>query len=204
MTARPARHWDLAYQRGEATRSWFETEPAQSLRMIDAVASCPQSVIDIGGGSSRLADALINRGWTDITVLDVSQTALHTAQRRLGEGVDKVTWIGHDLVTWVPERCYCLWHDRAVFHFFTEATQRDQYRRALTGATVVGSIVIIGCFAPDGPQQCSGLPVARYTPAGLADELGRNWLLVAEDRAEHRTPSGGIQPFTWAALRRQA
>jgi trans-aconitate methyltransferase len=203
MTARPTEHWDLAYQQGEATRSWFEAEPVQSLRMIDAVASSPQSVIDVGGGSSRLADALIKRGWSDITVLDVSETALRTAQRRLAEALDKITWICHDLLTWAPERGYSLWHDRAVFHFFTQAAQREQYRRALTGATAVGSIAIIGCFAPDGPDKCSGLPVARYAPADIAEELGRNWLLVGEDREEHSTPSGGIQPFAWAALRRQ-
>ena len=204
MMAQSAQHWDLAYERGETSRSWFEHEPAQSLRMIDAVGISPQSIIDIGGGSSRLADALIKCGWSDITVLDVSETALQTAQRRLGEAVDKVTWISHDLLAWVPERRYRLWHDRAASHFFTEATQRDQYRRALTGATAVGSIAIIGCFALDGPDRCSGLPVARYSPAGIANEFGRNWLLVREDREEHRTPNGRIQPFTWAVLRRQA
>ena len=204
MTAQPAQHWDLAYERGETTRSWFEDEPAQSLRMIGAVGISPHSVIDIGGGSSRLVDALIKCGWSDITVLDLSETALQTAQCRLGKAVDKVTWISHDLLTWVPERCYRLWHDRAVFHFFTDSTQRQQYRRALTGATMVGSIAVVGCFAPDGPERCSGLPVARYSAAGIADEFGHNWLLVGEDQQEHKTPSGGIQPFTWAALRRQA
>jgi hypothetical protein len=204
MMAQSAQHWDLAYERGETSRSWFEHEPAQSLRMIDAVGISPQSIIDIGGGSSRLADALIKCGWSDITVLDMSETALETAQRRLGEGLKNVTWISHDVLTWMPARCYRLWHDRAVFHFFTEATQRNQYRRALTGATAVGSIAIVGCFAPDGPERCSGLPVARYSPAGIAEEFGRNWLLVREDREEHRTPNGRIQPFTWAVLRRQA
>jgi hypothetical protein len=164
MMAQPAEHWELEYERGETSRSWFEHEPVQSLRMIATVGISPQSIIDIGGGSSRLADALIRCGWSDITVLDVSEIALQTAQRRLGEAVEKVTWISHDLLTWVPARCYRVWHDRAVIHFFTEAAQREQYRRALTGATTVGSIAIVGCFAPDGPERCSGLPRRPVQP----------------------------------------
>jgi trans-aconitate methyltransferase len=172
--------------------------------MLDATGVTPRdSVLDVGGGTSPLADALLERGHEDLTVLDVSAVALGIAQRRLGPAKAGVKWIVADIRSWTPERVYAAWHDRAVLHFMTGDPDRDRYLAALSAATRPGSIAIFGCFAPDGPQSCSGLPVARYSSADLVATLGDSWTLVETEREEHHTPAGGTQPFTWAAFRRQ-
>jgi hypothetical protein len=199
-----AEHWDGAYAHGDTTRSWFQHQPAVSLRMIDITAVWPDdSVIDVGGGASVLIDALLARGFGDVTVLDVSKAGLDIARRRLGSAADRVHWLRTDILTWQPQRTYRVWHDRAVLHFLTTGRAQRQYLHALHAATVTTAVAIFGCFAPDGPQQCSGLPVARYGPAELAAVLDKRWTLRAEDRERHTTPTGAIQPFTWAAFRRQ-
>jgi trans-aconitate methyltransferase len=200
-----APHWDDAYAQGETTRSWFEQQPDMSLRMLgSAGVSAADAVIDVGGGASPLAQTLLNRGFGDITVLDFSMAGMQYAQRRLGPRAEQVRWLTADVLTWQPERRYQAWHDRAVFHFLTTSRQRRDYTHTLNAATDPGAVAVIGCFAPDGPEQCSGLPVARYSPAQLADEMGDQWRLIGQDRQEHITPAGLIQPFTWVALRRQA
>lgn len=197
-------HWDHAYEQGDTTRSWFQEQPQQSLHMLDSAGvSATDSVIDIGGGASRLVDALLHKGFADVTVLDVSSVALQTAQERLGPAAARVTWVCADLLAWRPERTYRGWHDRAVFHFLTDVSERDRYLRTLDAATEPGSTAVFGCFAIDGPAHCSGLPVARYDAAGLAALVSADWRLVAHEREEHRTPGGAIQPFTWVALRRE-
>jgi SAM-dependent methyltransferase len=197
-----AAHWDLAYGQGLETRSWFQAEAAQSLRLIDrAAAARDRAVIDVGGGASSLVDDLLARGYSDVTVLDVSRAALDLARARLGEAASTVTWLCQDLVSWVPQRVYALWRDRAVFHFLTDPGDRAHYLRALEGATAAGSCAVLGCFAPDGPDHCSGLPVARYNAEGLRACLGPAWMCVGSDREEHHTPGGGMQPFTWVVLR---
>ena len=126
-----------------------------------------------------------------------------TAQRwnsAYGEGV---TWLAADVLGWAPARTYRVWHDRAVFHFLTAQDDQRRYLHALHAATMPGAVAIFGCFALDGPSSCSGLPVARYDPAGIAERLGERWQLVADDREEHTTPAMVVQPFSWAALRRR-
>jgi len=198
-------HWDQAYGQGDTTRSWFQDEATASLRMLDAAElEGDLSIIDVGGGASTLIDSLLERGYLDLTVLDVSATGLETAQRRLGGRADRVEWIVTDLLTWKPARHYRVWHDRAVFHFLTHADQREQYLSRLRSATEIGSIAIIGCFAPDGPESCSGLPTVRFDAEGLAAQFGNEWRLEHADRKEHFTPSGAMQPFTWAQFTRLA
>jgi Methyltransferase domain len=200
-----ASHWDDAYAQGETTRSWFEEQPDMSLRMLgSAGVSAADAVIDVGGGASSLAQALLDRGFRDITVLDVSVTGMQHARRHLGPRAEQVRWVTADFLTWQPGRRYRAWHDRAVFHFLTTARQRRNYMHTLSAATDPSAVAVFGCFAPDGPEQCSGLPVARYSPAQLADELGGEWRLISQDREEHITPAGLIQPFTWVALRKQS
>ena len=200
-----ATHWDEAYAEGEATRSWFQQQPGMSLRMLDATEVSPaDSVIDVGGGASALAGALLERGFRDITVLDVSPVGIRAAWQRLGAEADHVQWLVADLLAWQPRRQYQVWHDRAVFHFLTSGQDRRRYLQALDAATGPGAIAVFGCFAPDGPLRCSGLPVARYSAPELAGELGDRWTLISRDREEHVTPAGAVQPFTWAALRKQA
>jgi trans-aconitate methyltransferase len=206
MTRSPsaAEHWDRTYLAGETTRSWFQAEPLASLRVLDAVGvASTASVIDVGGGTSRLVDALVARGHTDLAVLDVSEEAVDVARKRLG-GCVGVQWLVEDVLVWAPRRRWDVWHDRAVLHFFTTPGERERYLRALARATTEGSVAVVATFAPDGPRSCSGLPVARYDAAQLADLLGRDWTQVMEDREDHVTPDGSKQPFTWAAFRRLA
>ena len=112
-------------------------------------------------------------------------------------------WLVADVLTWRPQRQYQVWHDRAVFHFLTASQDRQRYLHTLESATAAGAVAVFGCFALDGPQQCSGLPVARYGPRELAAQLGSEWTLIAQDHEEHITPAGAAQPFTWATFRRQ-
>jgi trans-aconitate methyltransferase len=200
-----AHHWDLAYSEGERTRSWFESEPVGSLRTFQLAGVSPaDSVIDAGGGASTLVDALLERGFDDVTVLDISATGIQAAQRRLGPSAGRVQWIVADLRDWRPSRTYQVWHDRAVLHFLTADADRQSYLDTLTASTAAGAAAILATFAPDGPRQCSGLPVARYSAHDLAALLGDGWAPVVDDREEHVTPAGAVQPFVWAVFRRTA
>jgi trans-aconitate methyltransferase len=202
-TPDPAGHWDDAYAQGAGTRSWFQLQPAMSLQMLDAAGvSAGDSVIDVGGGASPLAGVLLGRGFADVTVLDISATGMQYARRRLGPQAERVRWLRADVLAWRPQRRYQVWHDRAVFHFLTGSRDRRRDLHTLDLATAAGAVAVFGCFALDGPQYCSGLPVTRYGPRELAAQLG-GWRLVAQDREEHITPAGAVQPFTWAAFRRQ-
>jgi hypothetical protein len=203
--AEAAAHWDAAYAQGDDARSWFEKHPDMSLRMLDSAGvSAADALIDVGGGASPLTGALLDRGFRDLTVLDISAAGMRHARDRLGSRADQVHWLTADVLSWHPQRHYQAWHDRAVYHFLTIDEHRQQYLRTLDTATAPGAIAVCGCFAPDGPRRCSGLPVARYGPAQLARQIGAKWLLIGQDREEHITPAGSIQPFTWVALRRQS
>jgi trans-aconitate methyltransferase len=202
--ADPAGHWDDAYAQGADTRSWYQLQPAMSLRMLDlAGVSARDSVLDVGGGASPLAGVLLSRGYTDVTVLDISATGMQCAQRRLGPQAKRVRWLTADVLIWRPQRRYQVWHDRAVFHFLTGSQDQRRYLHTLGSATAANAVAVFGCFALDGPQYCSGLPVARYGPRELATQLGSDWTLIVQDREDHITPAGATQPFTWAAFRRQ-
>jgi Methyltransferase domain len=202
---RQAEHWDEVYGHGDTTRSWFQAQPGWSLRMLDRAGISPgDSVIDVGGGSSPLATALLARGHSDITVLDISVVGLRAAQQRIGAAAQRVQWLVGDVRSWRPLRRYVVWHDRALFHFMTSDQDREAYLQALESATSLeGAICVLATFAPDGPPRCSGLPIVRYGVAELAAALGPSWQLIGEGRESHTTPSGAIQPFTWAAFHRQ-
>jgi 2-polyprenyl-3-methyl-5-hydroxy-6-metoxy-1,4-benzoquinol methylase len=170
--------------------------------LLDAAGIRPEaSVLDVGAGASRLVDALLKQGFTDLTALDVADEGLALARARLGAAADRVRWITADLLTWEPGRTFDVWHDRAVFHFLTEPTARGRYRGLLAAAVPAGGTVIVATFAEDGPAQCSGLDVCRYDPASLHAELGPSFDLVTSRRQEHVTPWGAVQPFTWVVLR---
>jgi trans-aconitate methyltransferase len=203
--AQAAAHWDGAYAQGDDTRSWFEKHPGMSLRMLgSAGVSAADALIDVGGGASPLAGALLDRGFADLTVLDISAAGMRHARDRLGPRADQVHWLTAGVLRWHPQRRYQAWHDRAVYHFLTTGEHRQQYLHTLEAATAPDAVAVFGCFALDGPEHCSGLPVARYSAAQLARRIGANWRLVSQDREEHITPAGTIQPFTWIALRRQS
>lgn len=194
-------HWNEVYAHKEPDAvSWYQREPALSLELIGrAGVPAGARIVDVGSGASGLVDRLYDRGYR-VTVLDLAESALERSRTRLGARAADVDWIVDDVTSWQPDRTYDLWHDRAVFHFFTDPADRAGYRRALEAGLAPGGHAVIATFAPDGPERCSGLPVVRWSAEELADELGL--LLVAELREAHRTPAGGIQSFTWALLRR--
>ncbi|MBL8588992.1 MAG: class I SAM-dependent methyltransferase [Methylobacteriaceae bacterium] len=205
MTAFNARtHWDTVYAaKGEAEVSWFQPTPAPSLDMLARIGAGPgASLIDVGGGASRLVDALLAAGWRDVAVLDLSAAALARAQTRLGERASLARWIVADATTWTPDRVFDVWHDRAAFHFLVEPADRAAYVGVLKRALAPGGHVILAAFAPDGPEKCSGLPVMRHDAASLARELGEGFALVEEMAHEHATPWGAIQRFRFATFRR--
>ena len=154
-------------------------------------------MIDIGGGDSRLVDHLVSRGLRCLTVLDVSAAALARARARLGEKADRVCWIEADVTgPWTVSQVN-IWHDRAVFHFLTEAGDRVRYVAHVRDVVKCGGTVIVGTFSPDGPERCSGLPVCRYDAAGIGAELGEGFTLVETVADAHRTPSGAVQSFCY-------
>lgn len=202
-TAR-SRHWDAIYQtRGADAVSWAQPEPVMALEMIDDLSlTSADPIIDIGGGASTLVDRLLERGHTDLTVLDVSVHALSLAKHRLGGDAERVHWETADLLQWSPPRCFALWYDRAVFHFLTDSADLARYRDLATTSIEPGAHLIMGTFAADGPERCSGLSVARYSPDQLAAEFAAGFTSVAARREHHYTPTGVDQPFTWLVLRR--
>ena len=161
------------------------------------------AIIDVGGGASRLVDALLQDGYRDVAVLDLSANALDAARKRIGPAASKVDWIVADATTWRPAKTYDVWHDRAAFHFLTDPQDRAAYVERLQSAVAPGGQVIIATFALDGPEKCSGLPVQRHDSASLAAELGPDFELV-ETRSEiHRTPWDSTQAFQFSRFRRR-
>lgn len=196
-------HWNDRYRTiGADAVSWYEPAPRLSLAMLEfADVRDDRSVIDIGGGASSLAGRLVDRGTIDVTVLDISETALDVARAGMTEP-DRVTWVTGDITEWEPTRTWDVWHDRAVFHFLTEPAQREHYRRSLGRGLSPSGTVCIATFAEDGPEQCSGLPVRRYRPEELLAELGNDLRPIASGRHLHTTPNGVVQPFSWVVASR--
>jgi SAM-dependent methyltransferase len=199
-----AAHWENVYRsKGEREVSWFQETLAVSLELIKATGATSQSaLIDIGGGASRVVDALLDEGCTAVTVLDLSQAALAAARTRLGARSAQVTWIAADVVNWKPPRRYDVWHDRAAFHFLTEAADQAAYAACLCAALEPGGYAIIATFALDGPERCSGLPVVRHDAASIGAILGREFTLVETRRHDHATPMGSTQRFQFSVFRR--
>ncbi|WP_370156433.1 trans-aconitate 2-methyltransferase [Ferrovibrio sp.] len=193
-------HWAGVYVRkAEDEVSWFQESPVRSADWIRAIARTSETpIIDIGGGASRLVDALVASGFMDVTVLDVAASALARSKARLGESGSKVNWTVADITAWQPERNYLVWHDRAVFHFMVEEEQRSRYLTTMDQATTTGSTAIIATFALDGPDKCSGLPVQRYSPETLAAALGDRYRLVGAEYESHSTPGGSLQAFQYS------
>jgi SAM-dependent methyltransferase len=197
-------HWDAIYRtRAPEDLSWHEAVPAVSLRMVHAaIAGGARSVIDVGGGASRLIDDLPRWNLDRLAVLDLSSTAIGIARKRLGTAADDVEWIEADVTTVGDLGRFDVWHDRAVFHFLTDASDRERYVDLCRRTVTPGGIAIVATFAPDGPDMCSGLPVRRYDASELAAECGPNFDLVESERYVHTTPRGVRQPFLYTSFRR--
>jgi len=197
-------HWEAVYAAKPVQESsWHQANPALSLSMIGAAASGPgASLIDVGGGASLLVDHLLDLGYRDLTVLDIAAAALDQARRRLGPRAGGVRWIESDVTAFLPTRTWDIWHDRAAFHFLTEAADRRRYVDVLRRALPVGGQAIIAAFAPDGPQRCSGLDIVRYDAVRLGAELGASFSLQERRFEAHLTPTGREQRFGFFRFRR--
>lgn len=198
-------HWDGVYgRRSSDSVSWYEPHPTHSLELIAAASPDRTSaIIDIGGGASLLVDRLLDQGYTDITVLDVSDQALELVRKRVGHGPARLTLLCQDVTTFQAKRDYALWHDRAVFHFLTTESARNHYVEALKRATIPGSHVVMATFGPEGPVRCSNLDTCRYDAASLANALGDSFLLSQSSLVNHVTPGAANQQFLYALFVRR-
>ena len=206
MTGAKREHWDEVYRTKAADSvSWYQPTPGPSLRALDELQlPVTASLIDVGGGASNLVDRLIERGWSDLTVLDIAAPALEVAKARLRDEAGRIAWVVADVTSWQPDRHYDVWHDRAVFHFLTTEQERAAYVAVLLRALKLGGDLIVATFAEDGPSKCSGLPITRYTPSALQAEFGSAFTLLKYEREEHYTPFGTVQRFVYGHFRRAA
>ena len=198
MSGRKA-HWENVYHNNSPLKvSWYQKEPVLSLQLIhNAGIALDAPIMDVGGGASLLVDYLCEEGYTNIEVLDIAATALAHAKERLKDKACGVEWHNTDVVNFVPPRNYSLWHDRAVFHFLTEKTDREKYISVVKQALQPGGHLIIMAFAIDGPVRCSGLEIVQYDAEKLMAELGEGFKLVEEGHETHQTPAGSIQKFAY-------
>ena len=196
-------HWERVYQTKAPDQvSWFLPHLETSLRLIQqAAGALSASILDVGGGASTLVDDLLSRGYRNIAVLDVSSTALETAQKRLGAASENVHWISGDITqATLPEKTFDVWHDRAVFHFLTNPDDRREYVRRAAAALKPGGRVIVAAFGLAGPEKCSGLEVVRYDAPALQREFGAAFRLIACEEELHRTPWGATQQFVYCCF----
>lgn len=198
-------HWETVYATKPADSvSWFQPHAEKSLEIIQATGQNKHAaLIDVGGGASTLVDDLLNLGYDNLSVLDLSAAALKVAQDRLGAKAATVNWLVGDITTVsLPANAYDIWHDRAVFHFLTEEADRRAYVAQVMRSVRPNGHIIIATFAEDGPEKCSGLPVMRYSPEALHQEFGRGFQLVSKDKETHHTPFGTDQQFIYCYCRK--
>lgn len=199
-----ADHWENVYRTKEPDQvSWFQAEARLSRQLIESLSpDRSSSIIDVGAGASTLVDGLLDAGYGALTVLDLSAAALERARARLGPRGDRVVWQAADVLDVAqPTPPFDVWHDRAVFHFLTVDADRQRYVEQVRRAVRPGGLVIVATFAEDGPVRCSGLEVARYSPAQLHAEFGASFALIESHRELHISPSGATQAFTYCACR---
>lgn len=189
-------HWDSAFSQDVTTRGWYQATATPSWDLIgDVAASVP--VVDVGAGASVWVDEALDRGFSDVTVLDWSNVALEVSRARLGARAELVTWIRADLLTWVPTRTFGLWHDRAVLHFLLDEDSRERYASVLRAATAPGSVVVIGAFGRTGPDMCAGLPVRRQSAEDFRALLGADFTIEQVIDQVHVRPDQDRQDYVW-------
>jgi SAM-dependent methyltransferase len=192
-------HWQSVYStKSENAVSWFEENPAHSLDLISTAGiGQDAAVVDVGGGASRLVDAFVARHQAHVSVVDLSSAAFDISRARLPSSAN-VEWIVSDITKWRPDRSYDLWHDRAAFHFLTDASEQAAYVKVMSEALKPGGIAIIGAFAPSGPEKCSGLPVARHDASSLSKIFGPQFELLSSEPYRHVTPWNSVQEFQFS------
>lgn len=197
-------HWEQVYSSKSADEvSWFQREPKVSLRLIEKFSTPSSDVVDIGAGESLLVDQLIGHGYSHLTVMDISAVALEVVRARLGASLDSVNFEVADIRHWQPSQSFDVWHDRAVFHFMNSDEDVDAYVRTAANAVRSNGLIVLGTFAEDGPLQCSGLEVRRYSVERLVEVFSEFFTLVSSESEEHITPWGTTQHFNWVVLRRK-
>lgn len=196
-------HWEQVYTtKGDKDVSWFQESAEPSMSLLRAAGlRAGDRVIDIGGGASRLVDTLVGEGFPHVTVLDLSEAALSTARSRMGTNADTIQWIVADVTQWEPSQTFDIWHDRAAFHFLTAEADRAAYVERMRRAVKPGGHAILGTFALDGPERCSGLPIVRYSGETLAATLGEAFLLLDTRLHLHKTPWDSEQSFQFSTFR---
>jgi 2-polyprenyl-3-methyl-5-hydroxy-6-metoxy-1,4-benzoquinol methylase len=198
-------HWEKIYQEKAPNQvSWFKTNPDISLELISSSGiDKSKSIIDVGGGASVLVDKLIEKNFLDLAVLDISAAAIQHAKKRLGDNAGRVKWVVSDITQFEPARQYDLWHDWAVFHFFTDPDDRKKYIKVLDKTVKANGFVIIATFSLEGPLKCSGLNVERYDAQKLSTELGNHFTLIKNIEQTHLTPWHSEQKFSYCLFKKQ-
>jgi SAM-dependent methyltransferase len=199
------KHWNRIYEKNLPSEvGWYQDYPKMSLKLIATTkVGADGSIIDIGGGTSKLSGILLDQGYKRLTVLDLSGKAIEKAKRQLAENSNRITWIEADVTKYDFKEKFDVWHDRAVFHFLTEVEDRKEYIHSLNQALTLNGHLIIGTFGLDAPPKCSGLPVVRYEPETLHNELGNNFNLAETFFEDHVTPSGVKQKFIFCRFIKQ-
>jgi len=197
-------HWEQVYSDKKSTEvSWYQQYPQHSLDLIKATGvDMSASIIDIGGGASTLVDSLLDAGYQNLSVLDISHGAIEQAKFRLGNRANKVEWLEQDITLFTADKPFDVWHDRAVFHFLTDTLDRSSYIHTMCRVLNPGAHVIIATFDLNGPEKCSGLDIKRYSPETMSAVLGDSFQLVETSTEEHKTPGGSSQSFVYCYFRR--
>ena len=199
------KHWDAIYQSKDLKNlSWFQPKPETSLgffKQFDVPLTA--KIIDVGGGDSLLVDCLLDLGYRDITVLDISESALEKAKQRLGDRADNVKWIVADAASFVPDEKYDFWHDRAAFHFLTLDEEIENYLNTVQQSINPGGILMIGTFSEQGPKKCSGIEIKQYSEVSMTDRLKAYFEKIRCITVDHRTPFDTIQNFVFCSFRKK-
>lgn len=197
-------HWENIYQAKKLSEvSWYQPTPATSLAFFkEFKVPLTAKIIDIGGGDSLLVDHLLNLGYKDITVLDISETAIERAKTRLGDRAQQVTWIIADATTFQPTQKYDFWHDRAAFHFLTSDNDIDAYLETVQQNLRPNGILVIGTFSENGPKKCSGIDIHQYSERSMIARLQKFFTKIKCSTVDHTTPSGTIQNFIFCSFKK--
>lgn len=197
-------HWETVFQTKDTTKvSWYQPVPETSLRLIEKL-KLPKTarIIEVGSGDSYLGDFLLEKGYSEITLLDISEKALEAIKKRLSEKAEKITFLAADVTSFSTSETYDLWHDRAVFHFLTEISDIKKYVKNVSEKLVLGGYLILGTFSKNGPDMCSGLQVQKYSEAELTGVFEKNFKKIECFCEEHQTPSSTQQNFLFCVFQR--